>query len=276
MFVENIPVMTRQEARDKNLKKYFTGTPCKWGHLSPKTTAQSRCATCAAQSGDKEKRKRWVMRADYAPSGVLDVDDWAREHRLFKEAKSRHQGLLYRTSEEGWKRTPTYKGVTLCEEWKKFQPFFEWYVENIVNDSDHIDKGLLQRFVKNKVYSPGTCLMMPHSVNYSISMREVCAKFKDKKYMGGYSRRTYESVKGKGTSTYYRAVITNTKGDPVHVGNYKTEYEAHSAWRSKKIERFRDLINEYKDKYPRITEELGMVIEEMREDERMNRPTDWA
>ena len=37
---------TRAEARALGSTKYFTGTPCKYGHLSPRTTGNSACAEC--------------------------------------------------------------------------------------------------------------------------------------------------------------------------------------------------------------------------------------
>lgn len=276
MFVENIPVMTRQEARNKNLKKYFTGTPCKWGHLSPKTTAQSRCATCAAQSGDKEKRSRWVMREDYAPSGVLDVGDWVKEHGLFKVAKDRYKTLVARTKDDLKGYFKGYENVTLCDEWKKFQPFFEWYVENIVNDTDFIDKDLLQRFVKNKVYSPETCVMVPREVNSALSMGIKGDVFTDKKYMGSYTRKTYSSVKGKGDTVDYVATFTFKGNDnPTWLGSFKDEYSAHDRWRTEKIKRIDHLVDTYKEEYSFMASKLKEFSDEMKDDQKNGEPTFW-
>lgn len=39
-------IISRQEAIAKNLKEYFTGKPCKYGHLVPKHTKNSTCIEC--------------------------------------------------------------------------------------------------------------------------------------------------------------------------------------------------------------------------------------
>lgn len=43
-------VITRPEARQKSLKTYFTGLPCKNGHISPRYTQSGTCADCIKQS----------------------------------------------------------------------------------------------------------------------------------------------------------------------------------------------------------------------------------
>ena len=63
---------------------------------------------------------------------------------------------------------PTYKNVTICEEWLNFQNFARWHEENhpkMDSVQFHIDKDLLQENVENKVYSPNTCVFIPQSVN---------------------------------------------------------------------------------------------------------------
>lgn len=41
-----IQISPRQEAKIKNLKKYFTGKPCKYGHISMRNTSTGQCNTC--------------------------------------------------------------------------------------------------------------------------------------------------------------------------------------------------------------------------------------
>ena len=37
---------TRKEAKQKNSKWYFTGDPCKFGHIAPRMTANCGCKVC--------------------------------------------------------------------------------------------------------------------------------------------------------------------------------------------------------------------------------------
>ena len=62
-----------------------------------------------------------------------------------------------------------YQDVTCCDEWLMFENFYEWLhkQENFDkwNDENHwdIDKDILLK--GNKIYSPDTCVLIPHSVN---------------------------------------------------------------------------------------------------------------
>ena len=56
---------------------------------------------------------------------------------------------------------PTYKLVTVCDEWRSFMSFREWWLENHVGGWQ-IDKDLLS---EKKLYSPETCIYVPAWLN---------------------------------------------------------------------------------------------------------------
>ena len=39
-------IITRKEAKEQNLKFYFTGKPCKRGHIAQRTFPKSECVVC--------------------------------------------------------------------------------------------------------------------------------------------------------------------------------------------------------------------------------------
>lgn len=39
-------LITRKEAKSRGLKRYFTGKPCKRGHVSPRKVCDKRCIQC--------------------------------------------------------------------------------------------------------------------------------------------------------------------------------------------------------------------------------------
>lgn len=39
-------IVTKAEAKARGLKKYFTGKPCKHGHISERNTIHSNCVEC--------------------------------------------------------------------------------------------------------------------------------------------------------------------------------------------------------------------------------------
>lgn len=50
-------IISRQEAIEKNLTHYFTGKPCKHGHISQRYTKKSTCIQCKNESYDPDKNK---------------------------------------------------------------------------------------------------------------------------------------------------------------------------------------------------------------------------
>ena len=50
-------IITRQQAIARGLTKYFTGKPCKRGHLSERYTLTSNCAQCTIESTSRGRAK---------------------------------------------------------------------------------------------------------------------------------------------------------------------------------------------------------------------------
>ena len=48
----------RADARRSGMTKYFTGNPCKHGHIVPRYTANGLCVTCAVRVNLKSRSKR--------------------------------------------------------------------------------------------------------------------------------------------------------------------------------------------------------------------------
>lgn len=61
------PIISRQEAKDNGLTKYFTGVPCKHGHIAERSLANSTCIECTnkrnyEKRGHKPRIKTWSKR----------------------------------------------------------------------------------------------------------------------------------------------------------------------------------------------------------------------
>lgn len=52
-------LISRKEAQAQGLNKYFTGKPCKRGHISPRYTAQRVCVACYLSENKKQKDKEY-------------------------------------------------------------------------------------------------------------------------------------------------------------------------------------------------------------------------
>lgn len=57
---------------------------------------------------------------------------------------------------------PSYKDVSVCEEWHNFQNFAQWFEDNYI-EGFHLDKDILVK--GNKIYSPETCCFVPQEIN---------------------------------------------------------------------------------------------------------------
>lgn len=116
-------------------------------------------------------------------------------------------------------KQPTYRDVTVCDEWKNLQNFAEWYLLNYI-DGYELDKDILGGGT-SKVYSPETCLFIPNRLNTFMATK--------------YSTNTsgYVGVTKKGSKWTARTNDTKT-GGRIYIGYFDTPEEAYEAY---KIER---------------------------------------
>ena len=101
--------------------------------------------------------------------GVGVNDAWYRTNRKL-DGKSlscpyyvRWVGMLTRSYSSKYKEEyPTYKDVTVCEEWRRFSVFKGW-----MEEQDWQGKALDKDIIKpgNRQYSPETCCFIPASLN---------------------------------------------------------------------------------------------------------------
>ena len=81
-------------------------------------------------------------------------------------------------SESCQKRTPTYIGCSVADEWHNFQSFASWYTNHPGSalQGYELDKDLL--FSGNKVYSSSTCTLIPKAINIALQERRSnCGKY---------------------------------------------------------------------------------------------------
>jgi hypothetical protein len=72
------------------------------------------------------------------------------------------------------KRHPTYKNITVYEEWHNFQNFAKWWEENYNSETMqgwNLDKDILVK--DNKIYSPETCCFVPQEINLLLTKNNI-------------------------------------------------------------------------------------------------------
>lgn len=118
-------------------------------------------------------------------------------------------------------KKPTYSDVTVCEEWRSFMSFRDWWVENHV-DGYQLDKDLL---TDNRQYSPKSCIYVPSWLNSFTTHQEKS------------SNGLLIGVDNHKSSRLFRSRCSNPKtGKQEDLGRFATEDAAHAAWKNRKIE----------------------------------------
>lgn len=77
-----------------------------------------------------------------------------------------HHMLLRCYSDKDPRRNRAYKDCEVCDEWKNFQNFAQWYIDNyyeVPGQEMNVDKDLFRS--DTKIYSPETCCILPDSIN---------------------------------------------------------------------------------------------------------------
>ena len=137
---------------------------------------------------------------------------------------------------------PTYKDVTVCEEWHNFQNFAKWVDDNYYEVEGEyrmeLEKDILVK--GNKIYSPNTCVFIPRILNTLF----IYQKTRSGKYPLGVA---------KSGSKFYARVSKNKNGKAIREesARFDTPQEASKAYKEIKERYIKQVADEYKDKIPK-------------------------
>ena len=118
-------------------------------------------------------------------------------------------------------RHPTYRGVTVHEEWHRFSSFKRWYDENYV-EGWYLDKDLL---TDTREYGPNNCIFVPGWLNkFTNDSRAHRGEWKI-------------GVSWRNDANAFVAKCSNpTTKKQECLGYFKSDEEAHRAWLDRKVE----------------------------------------
>lgn len=152
------PIISCADAKKAGLKRYFTGVPCKHGHLEEKLVSNQTCCECnrlkvvAWQKSNPEKAKaktdRW--RDKHPGEAKKRANDWYYANKdkhketmtaLFKRRPSFRAELSSRARADKFSRTPDW--LTEDEKWMIGQAYelaalrskitgLDWHVDHVV------------------------------------------------------------------------------------------------------------------------------------------------
>lgn len=73
------PIITSEEAKRLNLYRFFTGVPCRNGHIAERQTCDNSCRGCL-----KERRSQYASRPRISHKELLDLVSYDPETGLFR------------------------------------------------------------------------------------------------------------------------------------------------------------------------------------------------
>ncbi|MCK9371202.1 hypothetical protein M0R04_14920 [Candidatus Dojkabacteria bacterium] len=144
---ESIPlVISRSEANQQGLKRYFTGNPCKRGHLSQRDTINGNCVMCKQEyrktDRSKELHKGYANTVEAKEARIIyqrsdsyvnvrtaykKTDVCKRTQRLYKKLNAgkvcawgqKHRALKLQATPIWYEKTKVELIYTKAKEWSK-------------------------------------------------------------------------------------------------------------------------------------------------------------
>lgn len=111
-----------------------------------------------------------VFEMGYLGEGKYETIENGKNTRVYDT----WHGMIERCySKKCHEKHPTYIGCKVCDEWLNFQNFAKWYDNNYYEVKDEkmcLDKDILLKH--NKIYSPNTCIFVPHTINMLFTKRQ--------------------------------------------------------------------------------------------------------
>lgn len=145
-------------------------------------------------------------------------------------------------SEKEHKRHPTYINYKVGEEWLNFQNFAKWYNENfynVGNERMELDKDIL--FKHNKIYSPETCIFVPHTINSLFTKRQ---NYRGESVIGTYP------FKGKYVVRCHIINPKTGKSKCEYLGRYDTQEKAFKVYKYYKEKNIKEVVDYFKGQIP--------------------------
>lgn len=155
--------------------------------------------------------------------------------------------MLYRCySEDVRRKRPTYKDCTVCEEWKCFANFKEWFDNQVYFQGWMLDKDILAK--GNKEYAPDKCCFVPNEINALFTKRQ---NFRSQLPIGVKYCKAQRRFK-----ECYKASVSRNDGKS-YIGTFKTPEDAFQAYKVAKEDWIKEVADKWKDKLePRVYEAL--------------------
>lgn len=149
-------------------------------------------------------------------------------------------------SEDTKNKRPTYRDCYVCEEWKCFANFKEWFDKQVYFQGWMLDKDILVK--GNKEYAPDKCCFVPNEVNALFTKRQ---NFRSELPIGVQFCNAQRRFK-----ECYKATLSRNDNKS-YIGAFNTPEEAFQAYKVAKEAWIKEVADKWKDKIdPRVYEAM--------------------
>ena len=181
----------------------------------------------------------------YFGEGKYNPDEFS----MYKVCYDKWRGMLTRCYDDEFQQEHlTYNGVTVYESWLNLQEYGKWFEDNYYEVNDELmdlDKDI--KSGESKIYSPDTCIFIPHRLNVAF----IGEKIRNKKPKINYKIHVSQGIIWVRAKNKYRCIQGfEGKEKTKYKGNYDTHEEAFKIYKECKEKYLRELTNTYKDKLP--------------------------
>ena len=175
-------------------------------------------------------KPRYECRRKILGVGINDSDVCVVSDKLQMPSYYTWTHMMMRCYSKSYRREfPSYEGCFVCEEWKLFSHFKEWFDANY-KDGYCLDKDILVK--GNKEYAPEKCCFVPNEINALLIRHE---KGRGKLPIG---------VTKKGQK--YAARL-NIRSSSKWLGTYDTILSAFNAYKEAKESYLKEMATRYYD-----------------------------
>lgn len=223
------------EGCELEILEYYSHKNCTIRFFKTKTILYNQFYSRIVKGSIKDPYHKTICNVGFY--GIGKYKCWNHVAKTQYKPYSLWRNMLVRCYNYNSQTDPTYKEVTVCDEWHNYQTFAEWFEENYV-DSFHLDKDIL--CPECKIYSPETCAFVPQQINSLFTKRQNCrgalpigVSKKGTKFKTGFTKNNMSSF----------------------IGVYDTPEEAFQEYKKAKEAHIKEIAEKWKDKIdPRVYE----------------------
>jgi hypothetical protein len=169
-------IISRKEAKEKGLTRYFTGKPCKYGHISERLTSDGVCVACEREHRQENKEQLKEYYREWKQENRERLKEYKRKWYLENAQKEKERKRRWRQENADKKNATSAKRraakLQRTPAWANQEEITIWYeVAEVLSRSGvkfHVDHVVpLQGKIVSGLHVSENMQVLPASLNIS-------------------------------------------------------------------------------------------------------------